>query len=187
MNRVSRFVMTGDTIDPASEVVLLDNISSVNGNHNGGDLDVGGDGFLYVSVIGDGGPDPGGALGRGRQQRRGEDVVCSTARSSASTGSRGRGGGEPVSGSRNGRRASAGNTPTPPATRCAELYASGLRNPWRIVFDPNSRGPLLHRRRRPGAREEVDDGSSVPTTAGTAGRANAPTTRTRRVRAHRPG
>ena len=35
--------MTGDTIDPASEVVLIDNVSSVNGNHNGGDLFVGGD------------------------------------------------------------------------------------------------------------------------------------------------
>lgn len=41
-NRVSRFTMTGDTIDPASEVVLLDNMNIPAGNHNGGDLHIAG-------------------------------------------------------------------------------------------------------------------------------------------------
>ena len=49
VNRVSRFLMNGNTIDPGSEVVLLDNIGSPAGNHNGGDLDVGNDGFLYIT------------------------------------------------------------------------------------------------------------------------------------------
>ena len=38
VNRVSRFVMSGDTVDPATEKVLIDNIPSPNGNHNAGDL-----------------------------------------------------------------------------------------------------------------------------------------------------
>ncbi|MBI5090186.1 MAG: PQQ-dependent sugar dehydrogenase [Actinobacteria bacterium] len=59
VNRVSRFTMSGNTIDPGSEVVLLDNIASTGANHNGGDVEIGKDGYLYVSV-GDAGSDPRG-------------------------------------------------------------------------------------------------------------------------------
>ena len=52
-NRVSRFTMSGDTVDKSSEKVLIDGIPSPNGNHNAGDLHFGGDGKLYISV-GDG-------------------------------------------------------------------------------------------------------------------------------------
>ena len=45
-----------DVVSRSSEVVLVDNIPSPNGNHNGGDLHFGRDGFLYISV-GDGGCD----------------------------------------------------------------------------------------------------------------------------------
>src|SRR5215211_6044699 len=61
VNRVSRFVMSGDTVDPGSEQVLIDNIPSI-GQHNAGDLHFGNDGYLYISV-GDGGCDYAGDSG----------------------------------------------------------------------------------------------------------------------------
>jgi glucose/arabinose dehydrogenase len=57
VNRVSRFTLgDANTVSRASELILIDNIPSPNGNHNGGDVHVGRDGFLYISV-GDGGCD----------------------------------------------------------------------------------------------------------------------------------
>ena len=56
-NRVARFVLPdSNTVDPASQVVLVDNIPSTAGNHNAGDLPFGRDGYLYAT-IGDGGCD----------------------------------------------------------------------------------------------------------------------------------
>jgi glucose/arabinose dehydrogenase len=50
-NRISRFTMVGDTIDPATEFVVLDidNLSTLN-QHNAGHLDFGADGKLYIAV-----------------------------------------------------------------------------------------------------------------------------------------
>lgn len=49
-NRVSRFTLVGNSIDPASETVLLDLPDLVNDTHNGGALHFGPDGKLYVGV-----------------------------------------------------------------------------------------------------------------------------------------
>lgn len=53
-NRVSRFTVNGDTIDRASEQIILDGIRSDAGNHNAGWIEFGNDGRLYIAT-GDGG------------------------------------------------------------------------------------------------------------------------------------
>lgn len=53
-NRVSRFTMSGNVISAASETLILDDIFSDAGNHNGGWVQFGPDSKLYVST-GDGG------------------------------------------------------------------------------------------------------------------------------------
>ena len=143
VTRVSRFVLgQGGTVDPSSEVILLDNIQSDNdGNHDAGDLAFGNDDFLYIS-IGDGDRDildP--SLNPARDQAQNPNaqrmnllhgkIVRIT-----------RNGGIPRSNpylgkgtKRCNRKGSTGKLNT-----CREIYASGLRNAFRIAFDPNARG-----------------------------------------------
>ena len=52
-NRLSRFTVSAgnpNVADPSSEVVLLDNIPSTQGNHNGGSMQFGRDGMLYLGI-----------------------------------------------------------------------------------------------------------------------------------------
>lgn len=140
VNRVSRFGMVGNTILPQSETVLLDNIGSPAGNHNGGDIEVGNDGYLYVAV-GDGGCSP----------RDATQTACAGDNDAAQdlsllngkilrvdriTGAPAPG--NPFSGAGTAVCRTRGNGPTTPATICQEIFAYGLRNPWRMAFDQDT-------------------------------------------------
>ena len=140
VNRVSRFGMAGNTILPQSETVLLDNIGSPAGNHNGGDLEVGNDGYLYVSV-GDGGCDPRDAA---QSQCAGANDAAQDLsllngkilRIDRTTGAPAAG--NPFSGAGTAVCRTRGNGPSTPTTICREIFAYGLRNPWRMAFDQDT-------------------------------------------------
>lgn len=153
VNRISRFRMSGDTIDPASESVLIDNISSWNGNHNAGDLHFGPDKNLYIST-GDAGCDPGGTggcAGANAAARRTNTLLGKILRIT-------RDGGIPSDNPWRGPDSARCNQGDAPAgTRCQETYAWGLRNPFRIAIDPRSASPRVFANDvGQGAWEEID-------------------------------
>lgn len=144
VNRVSRFQMTGNTIARASEVVLIDNISSLNGNHNGGDIEVGHDGFLYVAV-GDGGCDPRNVALCHTDNESPQDLSLLNGkilRVDRFTGAPAPG--NPFTGPGTAACRTRGNTAATPTTTCQEVFAYGLRNPWRFAFDPNTGATRFH-------------------------------------------
>jgi glucose/arabinose dehydrogenase len=135
-NRVSRFVMSGNVIAPASETVLIDRIPATEGNHNAGDLHFGRDGYLYVTV-GDGGCDydDSGCAG-GNDAARDEHILLGKVLRITSAG--GIPPTNPFLGAGTARCAATGRTTV--GQRCQETFAWGLRNPFRIAFDPNAAG-----------------------------------------------
>jgi glucose/arabinose dehydrogenase len=145
-NRVSRFVLRDDnTIDPASETVLLDGIYASGGYHNAGDLHVGKDGMLYVST-GDGGCDyrggvgsPGGSgCGGANDSSRDRNILNGKILRIT------RSGGVPADNPFLGAgTASCRLAPAPAGTVCQETWGWGLRNPFRMAFDPNATGTVF--------------------------------------------
>ena len=139
VNRASRFTMTGNTINSGSETVLVDNIASEAGNHNGGDLEVGNDGYLYISV-GDGGCNPRNSGQCAGANPAAQDLSLLNGkilRVDRNTGFAAPG--NPytaIAGTADCRVR--GNAPSTPTTICKELFAWGLRNPWRFAFDTNT-------------------------------------------------
>ncbi len=131
-NRVSRFTMTGDAIDPASEVVLLDNMNVPAGNHNGGDLHIGNDGDLYVSV-GDGGTNP-----RGSGPSAAQDLSLLNGKILRITTSGGVPSDNPLVGAPDAMSCATLGIGAPASAKCTEIYDYGLRNPFRFAFDPNT-------------------------------------------------
>ncbi|CAA9272916.1 MAG: Cytochrome c551/c552 [uncultured Arthrobacter sp.] len=143
-------------MDEASEEILIDNIRSPNGNHNGGDLHFGSDGNLYVSV-GDGGCDYAektrcqyeNDASRDRHVLLGK-ILRITPDGSIPEGN-------PYTGPDSARCNTNGSTPS--ANNCQETYASGFRNPFRFAIDPDAAGaPKLFVNDVGGQRwEEVDN------------------------------
>lgn len=147
VNRVARFTLSGAQVDPASELVLVDNMPSPNGNHNSGDTLFGKDGYLYVT-IGDGGCDYANNSGcaGGNDATRDRNVLTGKLLRIARDGS-----------------VPADNPYTDPATSarcnlagrtseqsggqpkwCQEIYATGLRNPFRMALNPDASGTVIY-------------------------------------------
>jgi glucose/arabinose dehydrogenase len=144
-NRVSRFTMTGSTVDPATEAILLDNMPEWGGNHNGGDVRVANDGTIFVSVGDGGGGSPTSnpsdlSLPNGKVLRINRD-------------------GTPVVGNPYGTTPCKDAWGPPGANKaCGEIWADGLRNPFRLGFDVSAPGAKFRINDvGAGTWEEVDD------------------------------
>ena len=175
LNRVSRFVMSGDVISPASETVLIDGIPSPDGQHNAGDLHFAKDGYLYVSV-GDGSCDyDGGGCAGGNDASRDQHVLLGKILRITSTGAVPPT--NPFLGAGTASCAATGRTT--PGNKCRETYAwvCATRSGSRSTRTPpghasSSTTPV----RTSGKRSTW--ASPAPTTAGTCARGTAPTART---------
>lgn len=153
---ISRFRTTDDgvTFNPASEERLLE-LDQPYSNHNGGGIAFGRDGFLYIG-LGDGGSggDPLNA-GQRTDTNLGKflriDVNVPAAQRYAIPPTNPYANGTVCN---NGRRDTAVDAGAG-QTRCAEIYALGLRNPWRWSFD-QATGELWAGDVGQGTFEEVD-------------------------------
>jgi glucose/arabinose dehydrogenase/Ca2+-binding RTX toxin-like protein len=136
VNRVSRFVLAdSNVVNPASEVVLIDNIPQPGGFHDGGDLHFGKDDYLYVTS-GDGGCDWQGNSGCNELNDASRDQHVLLGKILRITRNGGIPAANPFLGADSARCNTTGSTD--PGKKCQETYAWGLRNPYRFAFDPNS-------------------------------------------------
>ena len=160
-NRVSRFFMTSNGLDLGTELILIDGISSVNGNHNGGDLEIGNDGYLYVAT-GDAGRDPRGDSGSAGANDAAQDRSLLNGKILRVDRSTGRAApGNPFTGPGTADCRIRGNSPSTPQTVCREIFAYGLRNPYRFAFDPNTSATRFFINDvGQNTREEVNEGAA---------------------------
>jgi glucose/arabinose dehydrogenase len=130
---ISRFTVAGDVADASSERVVME-VEQPYPNHNGGALAFGPDGMLYIA-LGDGGAG-GDPHGHGQNT---STLLGSILRVDVS------GDGYTVP----------GDNPFVGGGGAPEIWAYGLRNPWRITFDSET-GALWAGDVGQGAWEEVD-------------------------------
>lgn len=123
--RVSRFTVSANSnvADAGSELILLQ-LAQPYSNHNGGDLNFGPDGYLYIG-LGDGGS--GGDPDERAQNIN--DLLGKMLRIDVDGG-----GSAPQCGSNANYTVPADN-PFVDTAGCDEIWAVGLRNPWRFSFD----------------------------------------------------
>src|SRR5919112_2406558 len=154
VHRVSRFEMSGDAVDPASETILINNIPSPN-THQAGDLRFGKDGLLYITV-GDGGCDYAGNSGCAGVNDASRDRHVLLGKVLRIT----RDGGIPSTNPFTGTNSARCNTGSiAPDKICQETFAWGLRNPFRFAFDPDATGTRFFINDvGQNAWEEVDEG-----------------------------
>jgi glucose/arabinose dehydrogenase len=157
INRVSRFTLPGSNIVSAvSEVVVLDRIPSPAGNHNGGDLQFGFDGLLYVSV-GDGGcsltngANCAGANDNARFLSQVLGKILRIVRDGSIPAD------NPYVGATGSRRCADPAGPVAGTGPCREIYSHGLRNPFRIAFRQGTDAFYINDVGQ-GTWEEIDDG-----------------------------
>jgi uncharacterized repeat protein (TIGR03806 family) len=152
VDRVSQFRLAagGTTLDPATEVELFD-VDDPADNHNGGNIAFGPDGMLYIG-IGDGGSgnDPFGANGNAQNLRTllGKMLRIDVGGPGAAAYTIPSDNPFPA-----GARCNVSGTSS--TATCPEIFAYGLRNPWRWSFDRVS-GELWLGDVGQGSLEEVD-------------------------------
>jgi glucose/arabinose dehydrogenase len=117
--RIVAYAMSGDSVDTGSRRELLA-VEQPFANHNGGDIEIGPDGFLYVA-LGDGGSG-GDPMGNGQNT---QVLLGKILRIDPTQPSGGQEYGIP-----------ADNPFADGAAGRPEIWLYGVRNPWRISFDP---------------------------------------------------
>jgi glucose/arabinose dehydrogenase len=117
VNRVARFTIDASG-NATNHTILIDDIPSPNGNHNGGWIGFGpSDGKLYVAV-GDGGGSPATSPAQSLNSLNGKILRLNT---------------DPLN------RVPADNPFVGQVGALPEIWALGLRNPWRCRFHPDDR------------------------------------------------
>lgn len=158
VNRVSRFTMNGDTVVASSEKILINNMPSTNGNHNGGDIHFGKDGFLYASG-GDGGCDYATPANCQNNNDSSRDTNILLGKILRVTRDGGIPATNPYQGTNSARCNVAGRTTA--GKFCQETYAQGLRNPFRMAFDPDDANTSFRINDVGGGTwEEIDQGKA---------------------------